>query len=50
MFVPWSGLPKLCFSACVERDIHLDLFSQPDFCLELLELHAAAISQPENKK
>lgn len=51
MFVLWSGLPKLCFGACVQTDTHLGLFSGPDFCPEILEVHAAAIiSHPEEKK
>lgn len=49
MFALWSGLPKLGFSARVQTDTLLALFPGPDFCPEIFEVYAAAISQPENK-
>lgn len=50
MFALWSGLTKLCFSACVQTETHLALFSGPDFGPEILEVHDAVISQPVERE
>lgn len=50
MFALWSGLTKLCFSACVQTETHLALFSGSDFGPEILEVHDAVIFQPVKRE